>query len=393
MSSYPYIDRLSTLTFGGLKNGVFTLRKLLKKLGNPQDSTKVIHVAGTNGKWSTCQMISQVLWKEFGYKVGLTTSPHLIHPNERVQINGMMITDQELNNYLESIYQITEEKHISLSYFEHMILVAFLYFREQQVDYALVEVGLWGKYDATNVFTQPCATIITTISNDHLRILGPSLTHIFRNKVGIMKKNVPCYTRLNTPLMHYAAKSKKSPLHISTELIETNLHGIHQQENAWVAYTCLTTLWFDPIHVKQWLTHITHPWRTQWLTKNILLDGAHNEEWVRAFAAYVSSIRWRYTKVITIFWSTKTREDYPDFFRHLIAWDINYVVTPAIEHRAVSPDNYQHHLTFETIDAGTFQQAAQLLPKDEPDTLILIYGSLYLVGETLSYYQKLEKTL
>lgn len=116
-------------------------------------------------------MLSQVLWKEFGYKVGLTTSPHLIKLNERIQINGVMISDEALNSYLGQIYQITQDEQISLSFFEHMILVAFLYFRDQQVDYAVVEVGLGGKYDATNVFTHPLATIITTISDDHRRLL------------------------------------------------------------------------------------------------------------------------------------------------------------------------------------------------------------------------------
>ena len=386
MSLYPNIDRLDTLTFGWLKNGLITLRRLLKKLGNPQESYKVFHVAGTNGKWSTCQMLSQVLWKEFGYKVGLTTSPHLIKLNERVQVNGVMISDADLNSYLAQIYTITHDEQLSLSFFEHMILVAFLYFRDQQVDYAVIEVGLWGKYDATNVFVQPIATLITTISDDHHRILGNTLTQIFWNKAGILKKDVPCFTRLDTPLMHRAAKIKHVPLSIAHELVPTNLCGKHQQQNAGLAYHCLTTLWFATERVRQWLTQITHPWRTQWLAKNILLDGAHNEEWVKVFAQYVNSIRHRFTTIVTVFWSTKTREEYPWFFKHLIPWEKNYLVLPAIEQRAVDPATYQHHLSFTTTIWPRLSAIWEQLPRDAPDTLLLVYGSLYLAGEFLEKY-------
>ena len=394
MSLYPDIDRLDTLTFGWLKNGVITLRRLLKKLGNPQESYKVFHVAGTNGKWSTCQMLSQVLWKEFGYKVWLTTSPHLIKLNERIQINGVMISDDELNSYLGQIYTITQDEHISLSFFEHMTLVAFLYFRDQKVDFAVVEVGLGGKYDATNVFTHPLATLITTISDDHHRILWNSLAQIFWNKAGILKKDVPCFTRLTTPLMHRAAQVKQAPLHIAHELVSTNLHGIHQQQNAGLAFHCLTTLWFDPTRVRQWLTQITHPWRTQWLAANILLDGAHNEEWVIVFTNYIQSIRHRFKKVITIFWSTKTREEYPKFFNTLIQGDINYLVLPAIEHRAVDPATYQQHLSFATSNWPTLSAIWDKLPRNDTNTLIIVYGSLYLAGEFLqTYAQKNAQSL
>ena len=139
---YLNIDRLDTLTFGGLKNGVQTLRRLLTKLGNPQDSFHVLHVAGTNGKGSVCQMLSQVLRKEFGYQVGLTISPHLVDLTERIQINGEYISHAQLDQLLEKVFQIAETEGVSLSFFESMILAAILYFAQQKVDYAVIEVGL-----------------------------------------------------------------------------------------------------------------------------------------------------------------------------------------------------------------------------------------------------------
>jgi len=386
MSLYPNIDRLDTLTFGWLKNGVQTLRKLLKKLGNPQDSFQVFHVAWTNGKWSTCQLLSQILWREFGHTVGMTISPHLIDLNERIQINGVQISNSDLNNYLKQTFTITQESKVSLSFFEHMILVAFLYFRDQKVDYAVIEVGLWGKYDATNVFTHPLATLITTISDDHRHLLWPTLTQIFWNKVGILKKDVPCFTRLDTPLMRYAAMSKWVPLYEAKELITTNLEWVHQQQNAGLVFHCLTTLGRDAQRIKKWLTHITNPWRTQWLTENILVDGAHNEEWIAVFQQYITSVLRRYKKIITVFWSTKKREDYPWFFSRLIVGDTNYLVTPSIERRAVAPDNYQQYLSFATIDAGTLNELRPTIPFHEKNTLIVVYGSLYLVGEAIQLH-------
>lgn len=363
------------------------MKSILKKLGNPQDSYKVLHIAWTNGKWSTCQMISQVLRKEFGHKVGLTISPHLVKLNERIQVNGVYISNEDLNEYLWKIYTLTKKENISLSFFEHMILVAFLHFRDQKVEYAVIEVGLGGKYDATNVFAHPLATLITTISHDHNRLLWSTLTQIFRNKAGILKKNSPCFTRLNTPLMHYAAKIKWASLYVAKNLTPTNLAWTYQQQNAGLAFHCLTTLGRDPERVTHWLMHISNPWRTQWLAENILLDWAHNEEWVIVFGNYVASIRHTFKKIITIFWSTKTREEYPLFFSQLIEGEINYVVIPPIEHRAVDPITYQHHLSFATTIWPTLETIWQDIPRHDKDTLIIIYGSLYLAGEFLHLYE------
>ncbi len=359
------------------------MRFILKKLGNPQDSFKVFHVAWTNGKWSTCQMLSQVLRKEFGHTVGLTISPHLVELNERIQVNGVYISNEDLNTYLEEVYTITKQEQVSLSFFEHMILVAFLYFRDQKVEYAVIEVGLGGTYDATNVFTHPLATLITTISHDHNRLLWSTLTQIFRNKAGIMKKNSPCFTRLDTPLMHYAAKIKWASLYVAKNLTPTNLAWNYQQQNAGLVFHCLTTLGRDPKRVTHWLMHISNPWRTQWLSDTLLVDGAHNEAWVQVFATYIETIRHKFSTIITIFWSTKTYEEYPWFFAHLIRGDTNYLVTPHIEHRAVSPTDYQHRLTFPTSDVWTLDNLRPQLPFHDKNTLVIIYGSLYLVGEAI----------
>jgi dihydrofolate synthase/folylpolyglutamate synthase len=386
MSLYPNIDQLDKLTFWWLKNGVRKLKRLLKSFWNQQDRLQVFHVAGTNGKGSTCQMLSQVLWKEFGYKVGLTISPHMITIHERVQINGVGISDEDLNTYLGKIFALSAKKNITLSFFESMILVALLYFSDQQVDYAVIEVGLWGKNDATNVFKKPLATLITTISDDHRQLLWPTTTHIFWNKAGILKKWVPCFTRLDTKLMHYAAKAKWAPLYSTDQEIATNLAGNYQQQNAGLAFHCLSTLGFDPDRLRAWLKQITHPWRAQWLDGHILLDGAHNEEWLQAFLSYVQTITDRFSRIVTVFWTTKTREDYPWFFTLCIAWDVNYLVMPSIEDRAIPPENYQHHLSFQSINAKTLPDLWDNLPRNEPETLVIVYGSLYLVGEFLQRY-------
>lgn len=388
MVLFPNIDKLDTLTFGGLKNGVQTLRKLLKNLGNPQDSYPVFHVAGTNGKGSVCQMLSQVLRKWFGNKVWLTISPHLVSVHERIQINSKPITDELLDSYLARIYAITTENAVTLSYFESIILVALLYFADEQVDYAVIEVGLGGTYDATNVFHHPVATVISSIGNDHRRLLWSSLTQIFRNKAGIMKPGVPCFTRIDTPLMHRAGKVKKSPIIIAKNKVPTNLPGNHQEENAWLVATCLDRCWFDPIITRTTLLHIDHPGRCQRLAPHILLDGAHNEDGVQALRAYLDTIRDRFTHIITVFGCTKTREEYPHFFYSLIEGDTNYLVKPSIEHRAVDPATYQHHLSFPTIIWPSMSDLRTKIPRNDKQTLIIIYGSLYLAGEVLATYQQ-----
>ena len=164
------------------------IRILCEKLGNPQNSYPIIHVAGTKGKGSVCTMLASAL-QNAGLKTGLYTSPHLIRFNERIQVNGRMITDEEiiaLLNHMEKPIESMEE----VSSFDVMTAMAFEYFKEQKVDAAIIETGLGGRLDSTNIVS-PVLSIITSISKDHTDFLGDTIEKIAAEKAGIIKPNIP----------------------------------------------------------------------------------------------------------------------------------------------------------------------------------------------------------
>ncbi len=187
---YSFVD-YSLTHASQVSSDVFSLKKiekLLSCLGNPQLSYKIIHIAGTKGKGSTCAMISSGL-RGAGFKVGLYTSPHLIRFNERIQINGRMISDQELTDCFNKIIPFVDESD-PVSTFEITTAIAFLYFYKKNVDYAVIETGLGGRLDATNV-VKPVLSIITSISIDHTTFLGNTLSSIAAEKGGIIKAEIP----------------------------------------------------------------------------------------------------------------------------------------------------------------------------------------------------------
>ncbi len=182
------INWLNSYQFHGIKPGLKRIRQLLKLLGNPQKKFKTIHIAGTNGKGSTSAILSTIL-SEHGLKTGLYTSPHLFRINERFKINQKDISDEELTYYLRIIKEVVKGREVT--YFEITTALAFFYFAEKKVDIAVIECGLGGRLDATNVIF-PEVSVITNVGFDHTRYLGNTLESIAREKAGIIKKEKPC---------------------------------------------------------------------------------------------------------------------------------------------------------------------------------------------------------
>src|SRR6478609_5778530 len=180
----PMFSRLGSAAF---KKDLHNTRLLCEHLGNPQDQFKSIHVAGTNGKGSTSHMLAAIL-QTAGYKTGLYTSPHLKDFRERIKINGEMVSEEFIIDFTERIKTISEK--IEPSFFEITVAMAFEYFAEQKIDIAIVETGLGGRFDSTNIIT-PELSVITNIGWDHMNILGESLEKIAFEKAGIIKQNVP----------------------------------------------------------------------------------------------------------------------------------------------------------------------------------------------------------
>ncbi len=402
MASVSYVDDLASLTKRGLNTSLTEVKRYLRKKGNPHHALRVFHITWTNGKGSVCQMLSQVLYKQLDRRVWLFLSPHLIRINERIQVNGKLITDGDFNSYVGKVYEETKDEY-DFSFFVIIFLASIYYFLDKKVDFVVCEVGLWGTRDATNVWDHPLAIFITSIGYDHQRLLGPSLSQIQWNKMGIMKPGVCCYTPVDNKLMRRGALIKKASLRIvsvgkiesrtkgkyrSTKKahtrIPTNLAWVHQEQNASLVYHCLIELGYNEGKIRKWLQQVVHTGRCQRLASNILLDGAHNASGIKVLSEYIDTVRHRYSKVITLFGSCKTAEEIEQFISQCIDGAENYLVQPTVS-RWLDPNAYQQMLTVKTkvIRKSPYRAYRMLIEKLDKKTLLVVYGSLYLAGEIL----------
>ena len=280
---YSFVD-YSLTHANQISPDVFSLTKieqLLSQMSNPHLAYKVVHVAGTKGKGSTCAMISSGL-RAAGFKVGLYTSPHLIRFNERIQINGKMISDQELIDCFNKIIPYVDESN-PVSTFEITTAIAFEFFREKHVDYAVIETGLGGRLDATNV-VKPILSVITSISIDHTTFLGNTLSLIAAEKGGIIKGGVPVIVakqkeEAKSVLRVIAAEKKSEWIDVENEYgaIPVEEHAFSQKIAIWKKT--------DQLRLAEWLEPQTKGlWKPEFVT--IPFSGLHQAE--NAVAAYAA---------------------------------------------------------------------------------------------------------
>ena len=223
----------------GSNYGLRRTFRLLEILGNPQEKLKLIHVAGTNGKGSTTAMITKML-RGLGYKIGMYTSPYLEEFEERIQINGVNIRKDTFVELLEEVKKavdkVIEENYDHPTEFEILTALMFLYFYNERVDYGVIEVGIGGTMDSTNVLT-PVISVITSISMDHMNILGDTIEEIAKQKGGIIKQNIPVVLypqeKKVEEVISKIAKEKNSELHLvkndSGKLIKINREKVYQE--------------------------------------------------------------------------------------------------------------------------------------------------------------------
>lgn len=306
--SVEYIHSL--LTFG-IKPGLERISRLLELLGNPQDKLKAVHIAGTNGKGSTSTAVSCMLTAD-GYKTGLFTSPYVIDFLERIQINGKNVDKDFFAECVTEVRKKTEElnkQNIVITEFEAITATAFLCFARAHCEYAVLEVGLGGRFDATNVIKNPLAVVITSISLDHTKILGDTIEQIAFEKCGIIKKNTTVITSLNQQykamqVIRRTCESNGCNLIITnpksadvtndsidgTEFVygdsayKTTLTGDHQIENALNAITAAEVLSVSKNAICNGLKNTRMTARMEIIGKNplILRDGGHNEGCAKA---------------------------------------------------------------------------------------------------------------
>lgn len=399
------------------------IRKVLKNLGNPQNSLPpVIHVAGTNGKGSTIAFMRAIL-EAAGYRVHVYTSPHLVNFNERIILAGMEITDTFLYDVLETCRQAA--KDVPVTFFEGTTAAAFLAFSQTPADIILLETGLGGRLDATNVIDNPALTVITPISMDHMEFLGNNLTAIANEKAGILKPGVTCVVSAQSPEAAKAIAEKaallRSPLllqdkdwHIqagtntfvyhnekeSLELPFPSLPGIHQLINAGTAITALKALRgfkVDSHHIAHGLTHAKHLARLQHLTTGkwvellpkhweLWLDGGHNPAGGEVLSDMAS--HWQ-DKPLYLICGMLQGKDSAGFFAPLrdkvhqlvcipIPGDTHSIAPEALAKMAMNQG-------IPAICADNLANAIQHITASEPTPArILICGSLYLAGHVLA---------
>ena len=217
MKKEEALNYIHSINWTFCKPGLERIEELCKRLGNPQNNLKYVHVAGTNGKGSFCSMLSSIL-KEQGYRVGLYTSPYIRCFNERMQINGEMISDEELSEITEKIKPIADSMEDKPTEFELVTAIAFEYFNNHKCDYVVLECGLGGRLDSTNIISNPILSVITGISIDHASILGDTKEKIAKEKAGIIKENVPCLWCGNDEsvfdVISRAAREKNAPVYV-----------------------------------------------------------------------------------------------------------------------------------------------------------------------------------
>lgn len=282
------------------KKGLENIKILCEELENPQKNYKVIHIAGTNGKGSTSTMIEKVLLAK-GYKVGKFTSPHILKFNERICLNGKDISDEDIIKYYEIIKKIVIHKNLKPTFFEIITAMMFKYFSDKKIEYLVLEVGLGGRLDSTNIANGDIV-VITNISYDHMEILGSSLEEIAKEKVGIIKENSyviigddkkELKSVINKGYVNVLEKYNNSSYELDFERFRTNIYienkkyscslfGSYQYKNFLCAYEVLKKIGIEDNLIQKEVSKVYWSGRMEVLKKEklVILDGAHNEDGV-----------------------------------------------------------------------------------------------------------------
>jgi len=413
-----------------LKPKLDNILHLVKTLDIDISSQSFIHVAGTNGKGSTCHLLAACLQKA-GYKVGLFTSPHLVDLRERVKINGEMISQETVMSFVEKIQPFMET--FEPSYFEMNVALAFYAFQAYNVDIVVLETGLGGRWDSTNIVT-PLLSIITSIDYDHTDILGDTLAKIAYEKAGIIKENVPVLIGKKHPETDkvfidealvkgstiYFAEDFFVPMHVGENparsmthqykhffeiynqqkhLLKTDLLGDYQWDNIRTAWAAIRILQQQDIQVTdahfisaiQEVKYLT-AFRGRWdvYRPNIVLDVGHNPEGIQAIVKNIQHVD---KKLLIVYGSVKDKDVRKSV--SLLPRQAYYFLTQAQIPRALDVASLKDIFIENGIEnTSTYSTVASAIDKAlteiDEDSLLLIIGSFFIVGEAYQYLDKLK---
>lgn len=407
----------------GSKLGLKRIRALLEVMGNPQKKVKIIHVAGTNGKGSVIAFIGNILM-ESGYKIGTFTSPSIHRYSERIRVNNIEITQADMTRIVKTI---KEKTALMMPYdegepteFEIITAMAFQYFHEQNCDFILLEAGLGGRLDATNVIDKPEVAVITTINYDHMDVLGHTLSEIAYEKAGIIKEkgDVVLYPQLPEVESVFEAicnkqKAKLTKIEFSRlqikacgflaqqfdyeayQQLEISLLGDHQTKNAALAVTIANTLnnkgyKISEADIRNGLAKAKWPGRFEVINTSpvFLVDSAHNVEGTVVLAENLK--KYFPNKKITFIVGILSDKDYRLMMEAVISIAERFITVTPDNSRALSAQDLEIFLknySVKTLVSGSTKQAIEMsLDLVSQDEIICAFGSFYYIGEVREYF-------
>ncbi len=431
--TYQYLNQFiphkNSLQFAGDK-GLKRQKKLLKLLNNPQESLKIVHIAGTSGKGSTAQMVSHLLNKAYHLKTGLMLSPHLVDLRERFQVNGKLVDEAEFFAVLQKILPYIAQMQQELdppTFFEIITAFGFYLFQRKGVEYAVIETGLGGLYDGTNcVVRSDKICLITKIGLDHMHILGNTLSQIAAQKAGIIQKNNRVFVIEQPTRVIQVFRQKASAMHAKLDLVDRTrfnfikldsqgsefnfrnfrfrlpVSGTYQVENAALALSAIEEItkreqliWhpqliqsaFHTLHIPGRFTQV------ETKTSKLILDGAHNPQKMRAFLSSLIGVypQQKFHFVL----SFKQSKDYSAMLKYIVQIAHTITITQFSNQdqgmlvQAVASDKLQEilkKLNFKgKIEIVAAPQTAIVQALQSP--IVVVTGSLYLLGQVYSFCQ------
>lgn len=397
-SKLPYFTRDGK---AAIKKDLTNTRLLCEVLGNPQDNFKCIHIAGTNGKGSTSNMLSAILQAN-GYKTGLYTSPHLKDFRERVRVDGEMMSEEFVIRFTERIQEHIDR--IQPSFFEITVAMCFEYFSQMKVDVAVIETGLGGRLDSTNIIT-PVLSVITNIGKDHADLLGDTLDKIAFEKAGIIKPGIPVVIGESQTATDFVFLNKaietgseiyfadKNVCYYNTE-IETDLKGDYQQKNVVTAMQAIDILKTQGWQIDQFktafalqnvrnLTQFRGRWEILGKSPKIIADTGHNAHGLQLVMKQLREEKYKRLLMVFGMVSDKDRSE----VLPLLPKDALYFFTKANLPRSLAPEKLMEEALAYGLKGSAYNSVREALTaaKQEArqDDLIFIGGSTFIVAEAI----------
>ncbi len=384
---------------------------ILACFDNPQEKMKIIHIAGTNGKGSVSSILSEILRAD-GSKTGLFTSPHITKYNERIKINGEEISDEKFLNLIGEINEKAFAQDIYLTEFEILTAAAYIHFEREDVEFAVMEVGLGGRFDATNVIKSPFLTIITSISIDHTERLGDTIEKIAFEKAGIIKQGVECVvaaTNKGLSVIREIAKEKKAPIILAQNSVkvfdkknthfalvegeeyEFALRGDYQAENLSLILAAIWILRRKGVFITEeafaeGLKNARHAGRFEYFKKcNLIIDGAHNPDGAMVLR---ESLEKMFGVIpFTFVYAALNTKDYDTILKTLVKPQDELFLYDFKRENAVSTETLKSHFkNAERLNIGEFKKL--VTKRQNASNPVVFTGSLYAIGEI---YEKISK--